>query len=194
MTGKTGYTALDNNDEFGFDQINTALQHFDALIDPTVSTASSLPASGNWVDRTITAQDTGRMYRWNGSAWVVVGGPGLGTRNERTAGVYASNAIVGLLTVTLTNAPAGQYLLGFNISIDNTQATRGEFRVTVNSTLQFGPIPADHAAAGRLSVGWSDLYTHTGGDLVVTFSDFRTAGSPTVQAESSGFARFVGPA
>ena len=35
-----------------------------------VANFAALPASGNWLGRRISTSDTGRAYRWSGSAWV----------------------------------------------------------------------------------------------------------------------------
>lgn len=62
MAGNTGYTPIENNDEFGFDQINDALGVLDAQLTGSVATASALPVSGNWTSRSIMALDTGTIW------------------------------------------------------------------------------------------------------------------------------------
>lgn len=63
MAGKTGYTEVTNAmPPEGPDQINDVYEHFDALTGETVTTASNLPASGNWLNRTIMATDTKERY------------------------------------------------------------------------------------------------------------------------------------
>ena len=64
MTGRTGYTAYD--DDSAYDpaaHVTDVASHFDALIGETVDTASNLPTSGNWVGREIMAEDTLAIYR-----------------------------------------------------------------------------------------------------------------------------------
>lgn len=63
MTGRTGYTEITNGDapDFGPD-ITSVLEHFDPLIGESAADASSLPASGNWVGRTILVEDIDDLY------------------------------------------------------------------------------------------------------------------------------------
>jgi hypothetical protein len=44
-------------------------EHFDPLIGESVETATALPSSGNWPNRTVMAEDTKIVHVWNGSAW-----------------------------------------------------------------------------------------------------------------------------
>jgi hypothetical protein len=63
MAGRTGYTAITNGDAYNpAVDMTGILEHFDPLIGEEIDTASNLPASGNWVGRTITAEDTGIVY------------------------------------------------------------------------------------------------------------------------------------
>lgn len=91
MTGRTNYTAIDNTAEFGFDQINAGLDHFDALTGESVATAAALPATGNWNGRTILVLDTSLVYVYNGgwrismqNKWVSLAGTASGTLTVST--------------------------------------------------------------------------------------------------------------
>lgn len=70
MAGLTGYTAPTNGDApEGPEQMENIYEHFDPLVGETVTTASSLPASGNWVGRRIYVQDDQSTRVWTGAAW-----------------------------------------------------------------------------------------------------------------------------
>lgn len=74
MGGRTGYPDFDNNINFGGPEFFTAIEdHFDGIVDPSLPTASALPASGNWPGRTIFVEDTKRTYQWNATdGWVML--------------------------------------------------------------------------------------------------------------------------
>jgi hypothetical protein len=75
MSGNTGYTAPTNDSTFAPPaDIATVYTHFDPLIGETVATLADLPASGNWVGRTITVVDTLFVYVWSSTGWVFVAG------------------------------------------------------------------------------------------------------------------------
>lgn len=72
-TGRTGYPAYTFSDDMdGPAQITAEGSHFDAMIGEEVATASALPASGNWVGRTIHVADEGdfRVCTALPSTWV----------------------------------------------------------------------------------------------------------------------------
>lgn len=110
MTGRTGYSLVTNGmSPDGPTQMKDIYEHFDPLIGETVTTASALPASGNWTGRAIYVQDTGSMYVWSGSAWVdrraglptavaagTVASPGGGSSS---APVYYDNSVAVTLPV-----------------------------------------------------------------------------------------------
>lgn len=63
MAGRTGYTAITNASAMlGPAQITGVYEHFDDLVGESVASAASLPSSGNWVGRTVLAEDTGIQW------------------------------------------------------------------------------------------------------------------------------------
>lgn len=61
MTGRTNFTSTPP----AFDpqtHIDAVCTHFDALVGESKANAAALPATGNWVGRSITTVDTGSLY------------------------------------------------------------------------------------------------------------------------------------
>lgn len=71
-TGRTGYTPVVNSDPMqGPSQISDVYAWFDARIDLSVPSYSSLPTTGNWKGRRAITEDTGWLW-WNtdgGTGW-----------------------------------------------------------------------------------------------------------------------------
>lgn len=68
MAGRTGYTATPPE----YDprtHIDDVYEHYDTLVGETVDEVADLPASGNWVGRTIWVADIEELRVWGGSAW-----------------------------------------------------------------------------------------------------------------------------
>ena len=65
----------------------------------SVATASSLPASGNWPGRILTAADTGVVYVWRGSAWVRPFASGVSTLTSDSNGYLTITHGLGVTPV-----------------------------------------------------------------------------------------------
>lgn len=75
MTGRTGYTELDNGlPPEGPDQMNGIFEHFDALIGESYATAGALPPSGNWDGRMAKVRSDRSIRLWDAAAgqWQIV--------------------------------------------------------------------------------------------------------------------------
>lgn len=144
-----------------------------------------------WDDRS-----DGRLYRWHATrGWQLIGGavPYL-KAVQAVNGPIPANRVTPLLSMAIPNAPAGIYWWSFAMAISSNGPCQGEVRVsTAASTIQ-GPIAFDSPgpAGLRLPITVSATYGHSGGDLLLEFSDYRTAGG-IVHAGSVAAIHYVRP-
>ena len=162
MGGRTGYPDFSNGDDFGFAEYMEALEdHFDDLIGESKPTASDLPSSGNWLGRTIMAEDTGVSYKCIGlpGAWlklqdspfamesrvtnVTIGASGSSwiVNVSFTAGTFSQPPIV---MATLQASPG----VARKLNVQATAITKDGFQLVVSTG------DATNPGAQTAAVGW----------------------------------------
>jgi hypothetical protein len=140
-------------------QITAVAAHFDALIGETVSTASSLPSTGNFKGRTIIAEDTGIAYWWNGTGWKKVG---------RDTGWTAVPMAANWASYSSSTWGVFSYRL-----IGNRVYLRGIAQVSAGGGLTVGTLPAGFRPPFAVEMlvdqggGFSHATINTDGTIVV---------------------------
>lgn len=146
-----------------------------------------------WMDR-----DAGRrIYQWNGSTWIAFAAA-IATRKwsaQRGAdGTFSSGSFVGVVNTTITDAPAGQYLVGLNGSYSGSTNSVGNIRFMVGVTNVSNDMRHDITTQAQPAT-FVLPYTHGGGDLALVQSfQMSSAGTATVYAGGTSiWAAYIGP-
>lgn len=109
MTGRTNYTGVSNGDapNFGPD-ITDVYEHFDPLIGESVANVAALPASGNWVGRSIyvDADKSVRVLTALPNTWMAVTAPVYSIRTKNAAQSVAT-ATWTTITFPLSEGESG---------------------------------------------------------------------------------------
>ena len=159
MTGRTGYTGVDNAAAMqGPKQITEVYEHFDPLIGESLPTLSSLPALGGWTGRTIYIASERLCYIWDGNGWIPV-----------LSSYRAASSVGGLpasyTSVVTLNVPAGTWRIEANGNFDFSTSTPRTYTAEIwNSTAGSSVLtmPCGPAGpAGTFSISGADIVTVT---------------------------------
>lgn len=135
MTGKTGYTAPSNDNQFAPPaDMTTIYAHFDSLFWETVDTVTSLPDPTTSQNRVIMAQDTLFVYESNGTSWEIISSPWIAYTPVWTAagGTTAMGASV-LTGVYRYTRGSVEFRVYFKLGTGSSQGT-GDWRFSLPVT------------------------------------------------------------
>jgi hypothetical protein len=158
MTGRTNYTGVANTGPMqGPAQITATYAHFDAIVGETRPLTSDLPATGNWVGRTIYVEATESLYVSNGvAAWKKVSGlirAGVGSGTSSQGGdipvTFSTPFTSACTSIVVTDSNTGGGIGPVPLKVVSRSATGAIIRVMQNEVAVSGfPTSFNYIAFG----------------------------------------------
>lgn len=140
------------------------------------------PAVGQQVKR---LDQNGRVETWNGTAWWYIGQTWSFSRGAGTDSTF-TGANTGLVSGTITAAPAGIYRIEGNIGLYGSSSAVGRTFVATGSTPTYYKRRQDLTNTPSTYNVDKLGYVHAGGNLVITTGYDVVSGTASVMSASSG--------
>lgn len=152
--------------------------------DATERAEITMPAIGQQVSR---LDQNGRIETWNGTVWWYIGQTWSFNRGAGTDSSFTT-ADVGLVSGTITNAPAGRYRIDGDAGLYGSSSAVGRVFVATGpagSTIYY-KTRQDLTGTPETYRPSKKDFVHAGGNLVITVGYSVSSGTATVMSAVSG--------